>query len=85
MPFFIYTCTMKFAHFLIPALLILVMASCKRDYSCTCSTTMHGTTVDSLIPVRDTKKKAAKDECSRLQTDMQITATPKGGVVTCVL
>ncbi len=52
------------------------MTSCKKDYTCTCTTTMTG--MDDIvqeIPLNDYKKKDAEDGCDALQLSSATTCT----------
>lgn len=49
----------KFAPIAAIALFAIAFTSCKKDYTCTC--TVAGVSED--IPIKDAKKKDAKDAC----------------------
>jgi hypothetical protein len=47
----------------IAALGVLTLASCKKDYTCECSSTVLGMTATASTTINDTKKKA-EDTCT---------------------
>jgi hypothetical protein len=52
---------------LVAAVAGLSMASCKKDYTCTCTYTPQGGAAQTYTyPMKDVKKKDAKDACNSL-------------------
>jgi hypothetical protein len=47
------------------------LASCKKDYTCECTTTYNGITATGSTTIKDTKKKA-KDACEKESTTSSI-------------
>ena len=60
----------------IAALGVLTLASCKKEYTCECTTTGLGLTVSAETVIKDTKKKA-EDTCTAGST------TNGGASTTC--
>jgi hypothetical protein len=52
--------------FFISAVLVLSLASCKKDYTCVCTGNILGTTVSVTTEAKSTKK-GADDWCKGLQ------------------
>ena len=60
--------TMKKVLLFAAVLSAFSFASCKKDYTCTCSYSVGGTTVSGSTTIHNTKKKA-KDACTALATN----------------
>jgi hypothetical protein len=73
---------MKKSIFLVASVAMLALASCKKDYTCECSTTNPLGTTSSSLSINDTKKNAeeACDALNATVTNMGITQT-----TTCTL
>lgn len=52
----------------IAALGVLTLASCKKDYTCTCTATSGGVSISSSVVINDTKSKA-EDACTAKATN----------------
>lgn len=65
---------MKKLFFVSAVLCAFCFASCKKEYTCTCSTTSGGVTISASTTIKDTKKKA-KEACEAGSSSV-------GGVVT---
>ena len=63
---------------LIIAVAGLAMASCKKDYKCTCTSTSGGVSASATTTIHETKKKAT-DACNAGSV------TTAGGSVTCAI
>lgn len=50
----------------IAAVACLTLASCKKDYTCTCTVTENGQTDTYTYQMKDVKKKDAKSACNTL-------------------
>lgn len=53
--------------FFIPALaavFVLGMTSCKKDWSCRCTTTVLGVTTESVVTIPDATKSEAEEQCT---------------------
>ncbi len=62
------------------AALAMMFASCKKDYTCTCTITTPGATAETIaLPVLKTTKSKAKDVCNAAQT----TYTTAGSTASC--
>lgn len=61
---------MKKLLFAITALAIsaTLFTSCKKDYTCTCKITTGGTTTTQAIPINNTTKSKAQDDCNAAKT-----------------
>ena len=59
------------------AILALVFASCKKDYTCTCVVTPTGSTtgVSNAYPENNTTLDKAKSDCSALQAKYTTSTT----------
>lgn len=55
---------MKKITLLAVAFVAISFASCKKNQTCTCTTTYGGTSVSSSATIKDTKKKA-KEACEK--------------------
>jgi hypothetical protein len=62
----------------IAALGVLTLASCKKDYTCTCTSTSGGLTASVSTTINDTKKNA-EDTCSAKS------ASAGGASTTCAI
>jgi len=52
---------------LVAAVACFTLVSCKKDYTCTCNYTPSGGTAQvNTFPMKDVKKKDAKDACNSL-------------------
>lgn len=60
----------------IAALGVLTLASCKKDYTCECTTTALGLTASASTTINNTKKKA-EEACTAGST------TANGATTTC--
>ena len=56
----------------------LFFASCKKDYTCTCTTTSAGVSATASTTIKDTKKNA-KDACEAGNTSSTV-----GGITTSI-
>jgi hypothetical protein len=64
------------------ALFAVAFTSCKKDYTCECTTTQNGTVMSSSeLPMGKTTKKKAKDACNAL--DEEITLFGASAMVNC--
>lgn len=45
---------------------MFVLASCKKDYTCECTTTLDGKSTTTPVEMKDTKKKDAEKACDAL-------------------
>ena len=61
----------KFAVLAVAAIFTLGLTSCKKDYTCKCTTTSAGISASTSITINDTKKKA-KDACDALNTSANV-------------
>ncbi len=73
---------------LIPMIAVAALAtmftSCKKDYSCTCTTTASGaTTATTKYPLGKQKKKDAESACNAMNTS--VTAAGMSASVSCKL
>jgi len=59
--------------------------SCKKDYTCTCETTILGITTSDDTEIMDASKSDADDICDGLQTAAQAAALFLGGTASCSL
>lgn len=55
------------------AVAMIALASCKKDYTCECTTEFNGQTATSTAEIKDAKKSDAEDACNQL--DAASTAT----------
>lgn len=56
---------MKKSIFVLAGVAMLALASCKKDYTCECTTSVPGFTTESVsVVINDTKKKATA-ECEK--------------------
>lgn len=57
---------------------VLTLASCKKDYTCTCTASSGGMSVSQSTTINDTKKKA-EDACTAKST------SASGATTTCAI
>lgn len=46
------------------AVAMIALASCKKDYTCECTTEINGETLTSASEIKDAKKSDAEDACN---------------------
>jgi len=59
------------------AVLALMFTSCKKEYTCTCSTTINGVTTSASGKTSKMSKKDAKAACEKESTTAGITVSCK--------
>ena len=59
----------------IAALGVLTLASCKKDYTCECSSSAGGVTISASTTIKDTKKKAEEACTAKATTTNGVTTS----------